>query len=348
VGCHHDAGLHIPWAPWPPTHPPTIPNVPATEANLDENAEHVLSPDLTETQQDDVSTLLQRYPDRFATGSTTGKTNVVTHRIDTGDAPPIKARPHRQSPAAHQVVRGNVQSMLSSGTIQHSESNYASCVVLVKKKNGTYRVWIDFRPLKNVTCKDSYPLPRTDEVLNEFGRAQWFSKLDLKSGYWQIVVDPEDRHKTAFMTRDGLFEFLVMPFGLTSAPATFQRLMDRVLSDLLWHKVMVYLDDIIIYSETWQEHLATLDEVWRQLTAAGLKASPRKCEFGRTSMQYLGHIVNREDILPDRDHVKAIMDCKPPRSLTGLRSFVGMVQYYGNYIPHLAQIAAPLFRLYKK
>ena len=136
-----------------------------------------------------------------------------------------------------------------------------------------------------------------------------------KSGYWQIVVDPEDRHKTAFMTRDGLFEFLVMPFGLTSAPATFQRLMDRVLSDLLWSKVMVYLDDIIIYSETWQEHLATLDEVLRRLRAAGLKASPSKCEFGKTSIQYLGHIVNREGILPDRDNVKAIMDCKPPRNL---------------------------------
>ena len=150
------------------------------------------------------------------------------------------------------------------------------------------------------------------------------------------------------MTRDGLYEFIVMPFGLTSAPATFQRLMDRVLSDLLWHKVMVYLDDIIIYSETWQEHLATLDDVLRRLRAAGLKASPGKCEFGQTSMQYLGHIVTREGILPDEGNVKAIMDCKAPRSLTELRSFYGMVQYYGNYIPHLAEIAVPLFRLYKK
>ena len=346
LGRTDGAGLRIPWAPWPPPQPPTIVNMPAAKVEPEEVAEHVLSPGLTALQQEDMQALLQRYADGFATGSSTGRTNLVTHRIDTGDAPPIKARPHRQNPASHQVIRENVQSMLASGIIQPSGSNYASNVVLVKKKDGTMRVCIDYRPLNAVTCKDSYPLPRTDEVLNELAKAQWFSKLDLKSGYWQIVVDPEDRHKTAFMTRDGLYEF--MPFGLTSAPATFQRLMDRVLSDLLWHKVMVYLDDIIIYSETWQQHLTTIDDVLRRLRAAGLKASPGKCEFGQTSMQYLGHIVTREGILPDEDNVKAIMDCKAPETLTELRSFYGMVQYYGNYIPHLAEIAVPLFKLYKK
>ena len=174
------AGLRIPWGPWPPTQPPTICNVPATAADGEEVAEHVLSPDLTEAQQLDVRSLLQRYPDRFATGSTTGRTNMVTHRIDTGISPPIKARPHRQSPASHQTITENVHAMLASKTIQQSDSNYASNVVLVKKKDGTHRVCIDFRPLNEVTRKDSYPIPRTDEVLSELGKAQWFSKLDLK------------------------------------------------------------------------------------------------------------------------------------------------------------------------
>jgi len=150
--------------------------------------------------------------------------------------------------AAHQVIRENIEQMKAVRQIQPSDSNWDANPVIVKKKDGSARVCIDFRALN----EDSYPLPRTNEVLNELGKAQWFSKLDLKAGYWQIVLDPEDRHKTAFMTRDGLFEFLVMPFNLTSAPATFQRLMDTVLSDLLWHKVMVFLDDIIVYSETWE------------------------------------------------------------------------------------------------
>ena len=166
----------------------------------------------------------------------------------------------------------------------------------------------------------------------------------MKSGYWEIVVAPEDRHKTAFRTRDGLYDFLVMPFGITSAPATFQRCMDTVISDLLWKKVMVYLDDIIIYSETWQEHLATLAEVLRRLRSAGLKASAGKCAFGQTSMQYLRHIVTQDGVLPDESNITAIMNCRPPATLTKLRSFVGMVQY----IPHLAHIAQPLFELYKK
>ena len=191
-------------------------------------------------------------------------------------------------------------------------------------------------------------MPRTDEVLDQLGKAQWYSKLDLKAGYWQIVVDPADRHKTAFVTRDGLFEFLVMPFGLTSAPATLQRLMDTVLSELPWHKVMVYLDDIIVYSETWQEHLATIDEVLRRPRAAGLKASPSKCAFAQTSKQYLGHVVTREGVLPDPDNIKAVLEYPTPTSLTHVRSFMGMVQYYSKYIHKLAEIAKPLYYLSKR
>ena len=208
--------------------------------------------------------------------------------------------------------------MKAANQIQHSDSAWGANPVIVKKKDGTPRVCIDFRALNDVTCKDSYPLPRTVEVLNELGKARWFIKVDLKSGYWQIVLDPKDRHKTAFCTRDGLFEFIVMPFGLTAAPATFQRLMDTVLAGLLWRNVMVYLDDIIIYNVTWEEHLAILDDVLRRLRAAGLQASRSKCAYGQSTIQYLGHIVTREGILPDPGNIKAIMDCPSPKSLTQL------------------------------
>ncbi len=194
----------------------------------------------------------------------------------------------------------------------------------------------------------SYPLPRPQEMLHELGPAAYFSKFDLKAGYWQVMVDPADRHKTAFKTKDGLFESLVMPFGLTAAPATFQRLMDRVLGDLLWHGAMVYLDDIIVYSNTWEEHILLLDEIFTRLRAAGLKASQGKCEFAQTSMQYLGHVVTREGVLPVGNNIKAILDCPEPKTLTQVRSFVGMVQYYGDYVGWLADLAAPLFALYKK
>lgn len=185
-----------------------------------------------------------------------------------------------------------------------------------------------YRPVNAVTQKDVYPLPRTSEVLDTLGRAKYFSKLDLKSGYWQIAMEPSDRHKTAFVTRQGLFEFLVMPFGLTTAPATFQRLMDSLLGDLLWKKVMVYLDDIIVFTETWEEHMVVLDEVFTRLRAAGLKASPAKCELGMEQLLYLGHIVTREGVLPDPQNVQAILAATPPQDVSELRRFLGMCTYY--------------------
>ena len=185
-------------------------------------------------------------------------------------------------------------------------------------------------------------------MLDELGKAQWFSKLDLKSGYWQIVVDPADRQKTAFSTRDGLFEFVVMPFGLTAAPATFQRLMDTVLKGLLWKNVMVYLDDIIIYSSTWEAHIQALDDVFRRLRAANLRVSAPKCALGQTEMQYLGHLVTREGILPDEANVQAVMDASAPNTVKDVRSFLGMANYYSQFVSGFAAIAKPLYRLTRK
>lgn len=261
---------------------------------------------------------------------------------------PVVASKPVDAPAETQTQREEVQKMLAAGVIVPSNSPWTSPVVLVNKKDGSKRFCVDYRKLNDVTQKDVYPLPRTEEVLDELGKAQWFSKLDLKSGYWQIVVDPADRQKTAFITRDGLFEFIVMPFGLTAAPATFQRLMDTVLKGLLWKNVMVYLDDIIIYSKSWRDHVQALDDVFRRLRAANLKASASKCALGQTEMQYLGHLVTRDGILPDASNVQAVMDAAAPKTVRDVRSFLGMANYYSQFVEGFAAIARPLYQLTKK
>lgn len=274
-------GICLPWKPWPPVPVPTIPVVAFKPVDAPAIDRPPINSALDAASQGDVNQLVDRYSDIFAQGSQTGRTNIVTHSINTGDERPIKQKPHRLSPAETQTQREEVLKMLAAGVIVPSNSPWTSPVVLVNKKDGSKRFCVDYRKLNDVTQKDVYPLPRTEEVLDELGKAQWFSKLDLKSGYWQIVVDPADRQKTAFITRDGLFEFIVMPFGLTAAPATFQRLMDTVLKGVLWKNVMVYLDDIIIYSKSWRDHVQALDDVFRRLRAANLKAFASKCLRGR-------------------------------------------------------------------
>ena len=340
-------GICLPWTPWPPVTIPTIPIV-AAEPIAPEVDRPPINSGLDEASQTEVNKLVDRYSDIFAQGSQTGRTNIVTHSINTEGERPIKQRPHRLSPEETQTQREEVLKMLEAGVIVPSNSPWASPVVLVNKKDGSKRFCVDYRKLNDATQKDVYPLPRTEEVLDELGKAQWFSKLDLKSGYWQIVVDPADRQKTAFITRDGLFEFLVMPFGLTAAPATFQRLMDTVLKGLLWKNVMVYLDDIIIYSKSWRDHIQALDDVFRRLRAANLKASASKCALGQTEMQYLGHLVTREGILPDESNVQAIMNATAPTTVKGVRSFLGMANYYSQFVQGFAAIARPLYRLTKK
>lgn len=341
-------GVCLPWTPWPPVPAPTIPRVFAEANSTPMTEQPPIEPALEEEKVQDVEQLVVRYSDVFARGGQTGRKNVVTHSIDTGEEAPIKQRAHRLSAQEAQTQREEVLKMLEAGVVIPSNSSWASPVVLVGKKDGTKRFCVDYRALNNATRKDVYPLPLQDDVLNELGKAQWFSKLDLKSGYWQIVVDPADRQKTAFTTRDGLFEFTVMPFGLTVAPATFQRLMDTVLKGLLWKNVMVYLDDIIIYTSTWRGHIRVLDNVFRRLRTANLKVSTAKCAFGQTEMQYLGHLVTREGILPDAGNIQAVQNAAVPRSVRDVRSFLGMANYYSQFVSEFAAIAKPLYMLTKK
>ena len=207
------------------------------------------------------------------------------------------------------------------------------------------RFRVDYRKVNTFTRKDTYPLPRIDSTLDTLPGSQWFSTLDLLSGYWQVEVEEADCEKTAFCTTEGLFQFKVMPFGLCNGPATFQRLMDLVLAGLQWSQCLVYIDDVIIVGKSFQEHLSNLREVFHRLREAGLKLKPCKYSFFQLSVKYLGHVVSREGVAADPDKIKKVATWPTPNSTKEVQSFLGFASYYRRFIQDFAEIAKPLHRL---
>ncbi|GBG88300.1 hypothetical protein CBR_g46867 [Chara braunii] len=245
-------------------------------------------------------------------------------------------------------LRRQIDDMIDRGWIRPSESEFGAPVLFVPKKGGKLRMCIDCRGLNRITRKNAYPLPRIDDLLDAAGGCKVFSKIDLKSGYQQIEVDPSDQHKTAFKTRDGLYEFIVMPFGLTNAPATFQSLMDKVLRHQLNRFVVVYLDDILIFSKSMEEHVKHLEEVLQVLKDAQLHLNLEKSEFGRDSVIYLGHRLSVTGLEPEATKVEVIRNWPQPANVRELRSFLGLASYYQKFVPKFSVIAHPLSRLTSK
>lgn len=241
-----------------------------------------------------------------------------------------------------------VDDMLKKGIVQPSTSAWASPIVLVPKRDGTLRFCVDYRKLNAMTKKDVYPLPRIDDILDTLGNSRYFTTLDLASGYWQIEMDPASREKSAFITHHGLFEFCRMPFGLCNAPATFQRLMQTVLAGLEWHSCFIYLDDILIASKTFEEHLSHLRLVFDRLRKAGLTLKPKKCFFVQREVYYLEHVISRNGIRPDPMKTQKVKQFPPPTDVTRVRQFLGLASYYRRFVPGFSRIAAPLHALTKK
>ena len=241
-----------------------------------------------------------------------------------------------------------VEDMLQQGVIKESVSPWASPVVLVKKKDGSMRFCVDYRKLNAITKKDVFPLPRIDDALDLLGNSVYFSTLDLASGYWQVKMDTDSREKTAFTTHKGLYEFSVMPFGLCNAPATFQRLMERVLKGLVGESCMVYLDDILVIGKTFEQHMDNLKKVFGRIERAGLKLKPKKCHLIQPCVEYLGYVVSRKGISADPRKIQAIVEYPVPVDVKSLRSFLGLASYYRRFARNFSRIAYPLHQLTRK
>ena len=301
---------------------------------------------LTNNQQDQLNKLLEEYQDLF--DKNLGHCGIVKHEIDTGMERPIKQHAYQRPITEKKVIQQEIEKMLEQGAIRESNSSWTSPVVLVKKKNGETRFCVDYRKLNKITRKDCHPLPRIDDLLDSFQGSTCFTTLDLASEYWQIEVDPADREKTAFITDQGIYEFNVMPFGLTNAPATFQRMMNRVFTKINGDFVVVYLDDLNIYSRNFNEHLVHLREVFERLRNAGLKLKKKKCYFFKKELAFLGHVISEKGIHPDPDKIAAVNNQPAPSNLRELRQFLGLASYYRKFVEGFAKIAAPLNQLMKK
>ena len=322
---------------------------PEQKVDTSSDFQDTISPDLTEIQQSQLTNLLQKYRDVFAfTSAELGRTDLVQHTIDTGDSPPVRQRPYRTSPVNRQEIDRQVEEMLEQGIIDHSTSPWSSPVVLVKKSDGTMRFCVDYRQVNARTIRDSFPLPLIADTLDALSGTQFFTTLDLRSGYWQIEVHPESREKTAFITHSGLYQFRVLPFGLTNAPSSFQRLMGYILRGLHYKTALIYLDDVIIFSRSFDDHLLHLEQVFQRLRDANVKLKPSKCHFAQTSVEYLGHIVSREGIKPNPAKIEAVKSFPVPSSVTQVKSFLGLCNYYRRFVSGFARIANPLNHLTKK
>ncbi|MEL7426754.1 MAG: RNase H-like domain-containing protein [Bacteroidota bacterium] len=308
--------------------------------------EAALSDNLSPSDRQQILSTLLQFSDVFE--ENLGHTTVLEHQIDTGNAQPIRQYPRRLPFAFREEAKDQVQEMLKQGVIQPSSSPWASPIVLVKKKDGKYRFCIDYRKLNSVTKKDAHPLPRVDDLLDALQGSCMFSTLDLRSGYWQVSVAPEDREKTAFVTPDGLWEFCRLPFGVSNGCATFQRAIEIVLSGLTYDTCLCYFDDVIIPSSNLQEHCARLATVLSRFRLHNLRVKASKCSFGASKVLFLGHIVSAQGVHTDPKKIESVSSLCPPNSVDQVRSFLGLAGYYRKFIPNFASLSAPLVALTKK
>ena len=299
---------------------------------------------LDQRKREQLQSLIQDYPEVFT--DVPGKTDLIQHKIKLTSNTPVRCKPYPLPYAAREELKNEVESMLKMGVIRPSDSPYASPIVMVKKKDGSNRVCVDFRKLNQITIEDPEPMTTAEDLFRRLSGKKYLSKLDLTKGYWQIPVATEDIPKTAFVTPDGRYEFLRMPFGMVNSGATLVRGLRRLLGDM--EGVGCYIDDIIVYSDSWGTHMRTIRDLLNRLSKAKITARPTKCLFGVSKMEFLGHEVDGDHITPSRENLEKIRNIERPTTKKQVRSFLGLTGYYRDLIPMFATIAAPLNDLLRK
>jgi transposase InsO family protein len=272
----------------------------------------------------------------------------IHHIIDTGNHPPISTRPYFKTIQQRKDIQQEIDKMLKSGIIIPSHSPWSSPVILLKKPNGDFRFIVDYRKLNAITRKDSYPQPKTEDLLQQLGGHKWFTKLDLKSGYFQLPIQDCDKAKTAFCTQDGLYQFEVLSMGLMNAPPTFQRVMNNIIGYKRWDFVLVYLDDIVIFSNSFEEHMEHLDEILSTLNQHHFQLNEKKCIIAVQQVEFLSHIITCDSIQPSKDRIQAILDMPEPRTLAQANRFIGKIGWYRKFIPQFAEVAAAIHKVTNK
>jgi dUTPase len=303
----------------------------------------------SQQEQKAIYDLLKEFEGVFSKGEyDLGRTSIIQHSIEIIGEKPKRCGSRPLNPTMRKELETQLQEMLKNDLIQPSTSEYSCPVVLVKKKCGAIRFCCDFRRLNDATRKDSYPLPRINEIINTLAGAKLFSTMDCKSGYHQLALKPEDAHKTAFATQYGLYEWKVMPMGLCNAPSSWQRLMDLLMTGLNWHGVLVYLDDLLVFGRNFEEHHSRLREVLTRLQHANIKLSPKKCHILQKEVTYLGHVISNGEVKPDPEKTKLIDTYPVPKSIKDVRSFVSLASYYRRFVKNFAQVTKPLTQMLEK
>ena len=301
-------------------------------------ADVVINEALNEGQTNEVKCLLTKFTDVMS--DVPGRTNVIECDIKVTTDEPIKTKPYPLPFATRETVQAEIQKMIQLGVVEPSNSPYSSPVVLVPKPDGSKRFCIDFRNLNKVTVYEAEPMQTQDDIFSKLSSDNYFSRVDLTKGYWQVPMACSAKEKTAFATPEGLWQFTTMPFGLVQGPAVFTKLMRRVFRDV--PNVDNYLDDILVHTKTWEEHVKTIEVVLEKLRESGLTARPSKCAIGYTKLEFLGHTIEGGKLGPKQSTLDKIQGAERPKTKTQVRSFLGLTGYYRDYIPNYSAVAAPL------
>lgn len=303
--------------------------------------------DLQGNDKEMLISLLRKYSDHFIEGIPTTRVKTGVCELRLIDPQKVVYRcPSKRAPIEKQIIREQVQKLLDAGVIQESSSPFASPIVLVKKKDNTDRLCVDYRELNSNTVPERYPLPRIEEQIDQLAGANFFSSLDMAAGFHQIPVHPDSVQKTAFVTNEGQYEYLAMPFGLRNAPSVFQRCITKAMSRLK-DRPLIYMDDVLTYSVDISEGLQRLDDVLAALSEAGFSLNLKKCKFMKQRIDYLGYSVQSGVIRPNSRKIQALVDAPEPKSATNVRQFLGLASYFRKFIPGFTRIAGPLYPLTK-